>query len=207
MSRHQKDHIDIAQSLKPGQITDSCFVCCSAPACCPLCSVVCPCCGDSEYILRQRAASTYIYLRENSLEWNEPTIMMQTGVCCGVDPCLFQVKDHVHVLYYDNDVFKNMTDQTRFCNECLTCLFGGSGERIRLNGPICCGVCIRGSCCCMYVPVCCPKACCPCMHRYDLYVEDAQKGLFEIKKARDAALSSDLHAWAAAAKNAEVDQL
>jgi hypothetical protein len=33
------------------------------------------------------------------------------------------------------------------------------------------------------------------MIRQDIYVEDAQKGLYEIKKAREAALGSEIHTW------------
>lgn len=197
MSRREQQHVEILMSLKPGQKTDGCLVCCNAPACCPLLSFVCPCCGESEYVIKQRTASTYIHLRENSLEWNEPSLMLQPGLCCGVDPCLFKVHDQVHVLYFDDDMFLHISDQTRFCNEFLTCLFGGNGERIRLNGSPCCfGACIRAnSSCCMFVPVCCPKTVCPCMIRQDIYVEDAQKGLYEIKKAREAALGSEIHTW------------
>lgn len=194
MSRQQKDTINIITSLNPGQIIDGCLVCCSAPACCPLCAL-CPCCGDAEYITSKRNASTYIYIRENSVEWNEPSVVMQPGVCCGIDPCLYDVQDHVQVLYFDDVVFDRITDQTRCCNECRTCVFGGKGETIRMDSPICCSCCQRGSFPCVCIPVCCPKAICPCILRYEIYLEDAQKGLFEIKRAREKALSSDMYKW------------
>lgn len=208
MSRHDQAHVDILVSLKPGQKTDGCLVCCNAPACCPLCSSVCPCCGESEYVIKHRAASTYIHLREHSLEWNEPNVILQPGICCGVDPCLFKANDHVNVLYYDDDMLQNVSDQTRFCNEFLTCMFGGSGERIRLTGPACCfGLCIRAnSYCCMFVPICCPKIFCPCMMRHDIFVEDAQKGLYELRKARDAAIAPLLRDAAAATTVATTSQ-
>lgn len=56
-------------SITPGKPIDGCLICCSAPACCPA-FTICPCCGDAEYIKHRRQASTYIYIRENSLEWN-----------------------------------------------------------------------------------------------------------------------------------------
>ncbi|RYH19020.1 hypothetical protein EON65_26580 [archaeon] len=96
MSRQDRHSIGLVASLMPSQVTPGCLMCCSAPACCPLCAV-CPCCGDAEYIAAKRKASTYIFIRENSIEWNDPKIVMQTGVCCGVDPCMYDVQDHVQV--------------------------------------------------------------------------------------------------------------
>ena len=194
MSRLDRDHIQVITSLSPGQHTDGCLVCCTAPSCCPLCAF-CPCCGDAEYIAMKRNASTYIYIRENSLEWNEPEIVMQPGVCCGIDPCLYDVQDHVQVLYFDDVVFDRITDQTRFCNECRTCVFGGRGERIRMDSPMCCSCCQRGSFPCVCVPICCPKALCPCILRYEIYLEDAQKAVYEIKKAREATMTHEVYGW------------
>lgn len=36
---------------------------------------------------------------------------------------------------------------------------------------------------CLCVPLCCPSFCCPCILRKEIYVRDAQKGIFEISKA------------------------
>ena len=52
---------------------------------------------------------------------------MVDGPCCGVDPCLYDVQDNIKVIYYDDQVFEQVTDRTRSCNECRTCLFGGAG--------------------------------------------------------------------------------
>jgi hypothetical protein len=92
-------------------------------------------------------------------------------------------------------MFDRITDQTRFCNELLTCLCGGNGERIRIDSPTCCGCCQRGAAPCICVPSCCPKWICPCMLRHEIYVHDAQKALYEIKKARKAAANNELYAW------------
>ncbi len=94
------------------------------------------------------------------------------------------------VLYFDDPMFDRITDQTRVCNECRTCFCGGRGERIRIDAPCCFNLCLRSSCPCPCVPVCCPTFFCPCVLRNDLFLEDAQKGMFEIKKARDAALKA-----------------
>ena len=73
-------------------------------------------CGNSQRLLRIiiiREASNYVYIREHSLEWNDPRIVLQKGNCFGVDPCLFDIQDHVTVLYYDDPMFDRITDQTR----------------------------------------------------------------------------------------------
>ena len=124
MSRKGKGKIRIMTSLSPGQKTPGCLVCCNAPACCPMISV-CPCCNDSEYIHVKKESSKYIYIRENSIEWNDPSVVMKNGSCCGIDPCLYDIQDNVKVIYFDDPSFSRITDQTRFCNECRTCLFGG----------------------------------------------------------------------------------
>lgn len=170
-----------------GKLTSGCLVCCAAPSCCPLCAM-CPCFGDAEYVQVLREASSYINIRENSLEWNEPIVVMKEGLCCGVDPCMYDVQDNVKVVYFDDVMFDRMTDKTRCCHECRTCLFGGRGERLRIDAPICCGCCQRGSMPCPCVPVCCPSAICPCLLRHEIHMKDAQQGLYEIKKARVNAL-------------------
>ncbi len=71
MSRRFKNSIGIAKSLNPGQFVEGCLVCCPAPGCCP-CLAVLPCCGDTEEVQRIKTSSMYVYLRENSIEWNSP---------------------------------------------------------------------------------------------------------------------------------------
>jgi hypothetical protein len=192
LSRRDVKSLGITSSLAPGQRIDGCLVCCAAPACCPMFSA-CPCCSDAKYIQLLRASSSYFYIRENSIEWNDPEIVMQRGPCCGVDPCLYEVQDNVKVLYFDDVMFERMTDQTRTCHECRTCLFGGKGERVQIDSPVCCSCCQRGSFPCLFVPVCCPSIICPCILRHEIYLEDAQKGLYEIKKARSATLKDSLY--------------
>lgn len=38
-------------------------------------------------------------------------IVLKSGPCFGVDPCVYDVEDHVNVIYYDNPLFNRMTDQ------------------------------------------------------------------------------------------------
>lgn len=192
MSRRSVNSFEILTSISPGKPIDGCLVCCAAPACCPLFSG-CPCCGDADYIRSVRKASSYIYIRENSLEWNEPGMVLKTGLCCGIDPCLYEVQDNINVVYFDDIMLDSLTDRTRTCNECRTCLFGGRGERIRMDSPVCCSCCQRAVFPCPCVPSCCPKSLFPCILRHEIYVEDAQKGLYEIKKARLAAMNNELY--------------
>lgn len=93
------------------------------------------------------------------------------------------------VLYFDDPMFDRLTDQTRLCNEFRTCCCGGSGERVRIDAPFCFDLCLRGTTPCCCIPVCCPNALCPCILRHEIYVEDAQRGLYEIKRARHTALN------------------
>lgn len=193
MSRKDSHAFEIIDQIAPGKQIDGCLVCCAAPACCPL-FAVCPCCGDAEYIRGLRKASTYIYIRENSIEWNDPGLVLKSGTCCGIDPCMYDVQDNVTILYFDDIMFESITDQTRTCNECRTCLLGGRGERVRVDSPACCGCCQRASFPCPCAPSCCPKNAFPCLLRHEIYMEDAQKGLYEIKKARNKALENEFYA-------------
>ena len=191
LGRQSRGAINLT-TLEPGTHKASCVTCLSSPSCCPLCSI-CICCDDSEYIKEKREASKYIYIRENSLEWNEPEIVMKAGSCLGVDPCLYQIHDNVHVVYYDDIMFDRITDQTRVCNECRTCLCGGRGERIRIDSTCCFGICLRASFPCACIPTCCPTSCFPCAWRHEIYVTDASKALYEIKAALRKATGSSFY--------------
>ena len=63
ISRKAKGKIRVLSSLQPGTSTAGCFVCCSAPAFCPMLSI-CPCCNESDYIHIKKESSKYIYIRE-----------------------------------------------------------------------------------------------------------------------------------------------
>ena len=179
--RQSRDAIRIVGILEPGRDTRSCLVCCGAPSCCPLCALF-PCCDDADYVKQKREASKYITIREHSLEWNDPEIVCSSTSLC-IDPCLYSIKDRVHVVYFDDVMLDRITDQTRFCNECRTCLCGGRGERIRFDSTCCSGLCLRSSFPCPCIPAFCPAACFPCAWRHEIYVKDASKALYEIKAA------------------------
>lgn len=118
---------------------------------------------------------------------------MKHGSCCGVDPCMYEVQDRTHVLYFDNPIFDRITDQTRCCNDLRTCLCGGRGERIHIDSPCCYSLCLRGTFPCCFIPSCCPSVLSPCAWQYDVYIEDATQGLYEITRARNAALQSEMY--------------
>lgn len=192
MSRKLKDHIGIDMVLAPGEDVPGCCACFQAPSCCALCGVF-PCCEDPEYIIVKREASKYIFVRENSIEWNEPITILKTGSCLGLDPCEYDIQDRVHTVYFDDPMFDSITDKTRCCNETRTCIGGGKGERIQLSSTCCCGCCYRSAFPCPFVPICCPISVFPCAARYDIYTADAQKSLYEIKRLRAIATSQALY--------------
>jgi hypothetical protein len=186
LSRKEKNRIEIPATLQPAIGIPCCLAIFTAPSCCPMLGLCC-CCKDAEYITAKKSSSEYIWIRENSIEWNEPHAIFRQGSCCGIDPCYYDIKDNVNVLYYDDPMFVRISDQTRVCNECRTCLFGGRGETVQIDSPCCHGLCHRASFPCLYVPACCPLSLAPCALRYEIHIADAQKGMYEIKKAVQAA--------------------
>lgn len=91
LSRREKESIQILQQLAPGKHTAGCLVCCASPVCCPACSIF-PCFDDAEYVILKRESSKYVYIREHSLEWNDPKVVMKKGSCLGLDPCHYEVQ-------------------------------------------------------------------------------------------------------------------
>lgn len=191
-SRSNKNNIKIIKSLRPGKITDGCIVCCTAPSCCQGLTI-CPCCGDSEEIRLKRESSSYIYLRENSIEWNHPKLILSSGSCIGVDPCLFDIQDNITTLYYDDIRFQNIHDNTRFCNEFLTCLIGGYGESIIISPATHCFCFERGYFPCPLIPTCIPSSICPCSMKKELYLHDAQNGIGLIKSELERIKNSEYY--------------
>jgi hypothetical protein len=155
MSRVDETSISIVKTITPGKKTNSCFVCCNAPSCCAICSI-CPCCDYSDFLVKRRESSKYFHVRENSIEWNAPEIIMRDGNCFGIDPCIFDVQDNAKVLYFDDPMFMRLTNTTRLCNEFWSCLCGGRGERLQISSTCCFGMGYRGKCPCLCIPICCP---------------------------------------------------
>lgn len=107
MARKHSSSLGIHQIIIPGTHAPGCLVCCSAPVCCPMCSIL-PCCDDADYVKEKREASKYIWVRENSLEWNEPRVIMRAGSCLGLDPCHYEIQDDVTVLFFDDPLFDRL---------------------------------------------------------------------------------------------------
>lgn len=180
--------INLLAILVPGTNSAGCCVMCDAPSCLPGLSIL-PCWDDAEYVKIKREASKYVFIRENSIEYNDPVVAFKFGhCCCCVDPCEYVIDDNVTVIYFDDPIFERMTDQQELCNSCSVVCFGGKGERIKFENTCCFDMCVIGLPPCPIIPRCCPRICCPCYHIKELYVDDAQKAIYEIKKARSLAL-------------------
>ena len=127
-----------------------------------------------------------IYVRENSIEYNQPTIQPSKAItplasvfCCGYSPTDLSVRDNVQVVYFDDLIMDTVRNNTRTCNPLLTFCCGGRGEELRLESTFCFDLCYRGrcssgadggccptgSCCVPCVPVGCPDCFCPCATR------------------------------------------
>ena len=142
MSRIQTSGITVTMVVPHGVKSYGCCACCYAPSSCPGCSVL-PCVKDPEYIVKEMEASKYIYVRENSLEWNAPIKSPKEGNCFGTSCCTFRAQDAVSVLYFDDPIFDRITDKTPCCNGATSCLCGGEGELIQIDSKFCCGCCYR----------------------------------------------------------------
>ena len=182
MSRSNANAITVTVVVPHGVKTYGCLACCYAPEWAPGCAVI-PCIKDPKYIVKELEASKYIYIRENSLEWNQPNKVNKEGDCCGFSCCMFRAQDNVSVLYFDDPMFDSINDKSRCCNSCRTFCCGGNGELIQIDSKCCGGLCLRGMppCCC--VP-CCFQACCPVI-KHQLWVDKADESIRNIKLARD----------------------
>lgn len=151
--------------------------CCHAPKLIPCCAIL-PCCDEPEYIVWKREISKYILIRENSIEWNEPSCVPASGMCCGISLCWYDITDNVKILYYDDARLKNGRISTpgapKCCNDARIFCCGGRGELVRIDSPLCYksyleGMCVRGSMPCPFIP-CCLAGICPCANHYNIYV-------------------------------------
>ena len=119
----------------------------------------------------------------------EPYLLTRILTSSFLCRCMYDIRDHVQVLFYDDPLFDRISDQTPACNELRTCLCGGRGEKIQIDSPCCFGCFHRAtfsSIPCICVPQWCP-AWIPCPHKYVIHVANAQKGIYEINKVRNAA--------------------
>mmetsp|Transcript_4929 Transcript_4929/g.8147 ORF Transcript_4929/g.8147 Transcript_4929/m.8147 type:complete len:208 (+) Transcript_4929:111-734(+) len=183
--RQAPNAIGIVKDLVPGVRQGPCCEVCYAPAMCPICAV-CPCCTLPEYITKATEESTYVYVRENSVEFNMPGLSSEKGACCGNSICGYRVADNVQVVYYDAMVMDQITDKTRCCNDCRTMCCGGHGQLLQLSSPFCAGCCYRSMFPLPCVPVCCTPCCGMCMMDEFIWVDNAMEAGAAIKQQRDA---------------------
>ena len=132
-----------------------------------------------------------IYIRENSIEYNQPTLQpakaetrLTTCLCCGHSPTTLIVRDQISTIYFDDILMDSVRNDTRKFNTLHTFCCGGRGEEVRLESRFCWDACYRGrslgsencgllnSCCCCIpcVPVGCPDCLCPCAARVSFFI-------------------------------------
>ena len=185
--QRQNENSIIISALSPGENTPGCCEMCHAPTCLPCLSTF-PCWGEAQYVAARRDASKYVYVRENSIEYNDPIVAFKVGKYCCVDPCEYVIQDNITVIYYDDPLFQKMTNKVDYFSACCILFFGGNGEKITFQNTCCLSLCTIGLPPCPFVPRCCPSWCCPCYLRREIYFQDSQKAIYEIRKARDAAM-------------------
>lgn len=185
MSRANSSFITVTNVIPHGVKTYGCCACCYAPEICPGCAIL-PCMRDPKYIVKEMEASKYIYVRENSLEWNAPIMIQKEGNCCGSSCCYFRAQDNVNVIYFDDPLFDQISNQTPCCHDISTWCFGGEGELIEINSKFFFGMCYRAIppfiC---GVPCCCRCCCKPFMISSEIQVDNAVEAIRDIKEARD----------------------
>lgn len=184
LSRTHGDGVKIIRTVPEGELNAGCCACCRAPEECPSLSFF-PCCDLPSYILNGLAASRYIYIRENSLEWNDPKIRRAGGMCCGSACCALEIEDDVSVIYFDDSTFNDVRNDTRCMNEFLTFVVGGRGEKVRIENRFGFGVFHRGRSACCCVPVFFPATCFPCARKHVLFVDNAETAVKTIIGARN----------------------
>lgn len=190
MNRGDENVMRIIKDLPPGTSDYGCLGCIETPACCACC-VCLPCCILPKYIDEVIEDSKYVHLRETAIEWNSPVSIFSEGGPCGINCCGYRVQDNVHVVYYDDPILNEITDQTRCCNDNRTHCCGGEGDEIQLRHTFCLGCCVKALPPFLCVPICCPRSLCPCAVSHTLYVRigTAPEALRQLVKARDQARS------------------
>lgn len=172
--------VKITHTLEPGKDETGCLTCFYSPTEYPILAK-CPCYDYPEYIVNEMSSSRYIYIRENSIEYNSPSLQpakstthISTVLCCGNSPTELVVRDRITVLYFDDIIFDSVRNDTRPFNPLITFCCGGHGEAVQLESRYCWDMCYRsrgcGICCIPCIPVICPDCVCPCAARVSVFV-------------------------------------
>jgi hypothetical protein len=84
MSRENKDAYRVVSHIEPARRTAGCGGGARAPESLPWLGMCIPCCDYPATLAAPRDGSAYVSVRENCLEWNQPTIVCQEGGLLGV---------------------------------------------------------------------------------------------------------------------------
>ncbi|CAM9439300.1 unnamed protein product [Scytosiphon promiscuus] len=165
MSRHCRDNIPVRETLQPVDTeVDGTGACCdTAPSRLPCLASVLPCCVYPEELEHARRESSYLVIRDSSVEFNNPKVamgprpaatnassakgaahegqgQMYSGACGRWWCCTFHIRDDARVLYFDDPVFADVTAVTgRGCCGSGTRGGGGPGLLLLLRRFLCGG--------------------------------------------------------------------
>ena len=115
--------VKITHTIAPGKEETGCLACFYAPPKLPILTK-CPCFDYPEYIVNKIRASQYVYVRENSIEYNQPTLqpapadrssLFEECLCCGRSRNVVMVRDRVSVVYFDDELYDDVRNDTRCC--------------------------------------------------------------------------------------------
>ena len=82
MSRENKDAYRVVSHIEPARRTGGCFG--RAQESAPVLAMCIPCCDYPATLAAPRDGSAYVSVRENCIEWNQPSIVCQEGGLLGV---------------------------------------------------------------------------------------------------------------------------
>jgi hypothetical protein len=184
LSLQNASAVQITRHVETARTQYGCCKCCHAPDSCWCCMLIFPCCKYPKKVSDKLEDSKYVYVRENSVEWNDPTITFEDCDCCiPVNFCSLRVADNVQVLYFDDPAFEKIQNKSCGCiTNCMQYMFGGKGQKVRFANMFC-GCCVVGKGGAPCVPVCCcPNA--TNAQLYDVYVKDGASAAAEIKQAK-----------------------
>ncbi|CAM9860980.1 unnamed protein product, partial [Hapterophycus canaliculatus] len=139
MSRHCRDNIRVREMLEPVDTevdgTGACCDLCKAPSRLPCFASALPCCAYPEELEQARRQSSYLIIRDNAVEFNNPKVamgprpaarnssladgadhdsqgQMYSGACGRCWCCIFHIRDDARVLYFDDPVLADVTAVT-----------------------------------------------------------------------------------------------
>jgi len=183
LSLQNASAIAITRHIETGKTQYGCIKCIHAPDNCWWCMFAAPCCKYPKKISDRLEESKYVYVRENSVEWNDPTITFEDCDCLiPFNPCALRVADNITVLYFDDPSFEKIQNKSCGCiTNCLQYICGGKGQKVRFANMFCCCCVVgkNGPCC---VPICCATP--NNSQSYICYVKDAGSAAAEIKQAK-----------------------